>query len=176
VRHRLIFPLLAVWILTGASSCQTTVNSGNVHFQGSGYAAAAGIGVMLVGAGIYCLMNQEECFPDEELLAAQAAEDVQAQASFTAGLRRHRAGDPVGLEWICLAAHQGYANAQYYYGVQLLRQDEITGEEAVIWIRRAAAQGHREAEILSRRLPHMNGAVPSPAVAVPPSLKACAAA
>ena len=145
-----VFGALAIWFLTTGSSCQTTLSGGSGAVHATGAAAAAGIAVFLVGAGIYCLVYTEECFPDEEALRAQATAYAEAQAAFVAGLRQHQAGDPAGLERICLSAHRGYANAQYFYGARLVRRAHTA--EGASWLRRAAAQGHREADILLRQV------------------------
>ncbi len=141
----LIFGLLTIWILTPGSSCQTNVNSGSGSFHASGTAAGVGVAVFLVGGGIYCIANTEECFPDEEALQAQAVAYAEAQSTFAAGLRRQREGDPTGIEWICQSAHKGYAAAQYFYGVHLYRLGPERRSESEAWLRRAAAQRHSEA-------------------------------
>ena len=178
MRRSVAFVLFSVWLLTTGSSCQTTAQGSNFHFESSGAASAAGIGVFLVAAGIYCLANTENCFPDEEKLQARAASYAQAQATFTAGLRRYREGDPTGIESICLSAHRGYANAQYFYGTHLFKQGPTRTAEGVAWLRRAAMQGHREADILIRQVNGWVGpAGPESAVAPvsvgPPTFMAC---
>ncbi|MDX1575078.1 MAG: hypothetical protein R3285_02720 [Kiloniellales bacterium] len=147
-----IVALLAVWLLTTGSSCSVNVNNGRTTIVASDYAAVAGAGVMLVGIGIYCIVETEECFPDEEALQAQADAFERARATYTAGLRRHQKGDPKGLEWICLSAHQGYARAQFFYGVYLYRQGPDREAEAVEWLWQAAAQGHQQADIMLRQV------------------------
>ena len=174
-----LFALLAVWVLTTGSSCQGTVNNGRSTIVASDGAALVGIGVTLVGIGIYCIAYTEECFPDEEALQAQADAYERARATFTAGLRRHREGDPVGLEWICLSAYQGYAQAQYYYGAYLYRQGPERRADAVEWLWQAAAQGLPEANLMLRQVagvaapvePRPSGAEPP---RPPPPITACA--
>lgn len=174
-----LFALLAAWFLTTGSSCQGTVNNGHTTIVGTDAAVGIGVGVYLVGIGIYCIAYTEECFPDEEALQAQADAYERARATFTAGLRRHRNGDPVGLEWICLSAHQGYAPAEYFYGVYLYRQGPEQRSDSLAWLWRAAAQGHPEAGMMLRQVagvavpvePHPNGA---PTTLKPPSIQACA--
>jgi TPR repeat protein len=175
-----LFALLAMWFLTTGSSCQTTVNGGRTTIVASDAAAAAGVGVSLVGVGIYCIAYTDECFPDEEALKAQADAYERARQTFTAGLRRYRDGDPTGLEWICLSAHQGYARAQYFYGSYLYRQGTEQRDESVMWLSQAAAQGHPEAGVMLRQVageaapagPSVDGA---PEMVGPPPVRACAA-
>ncbi len=174
-----IFALIAVWLLTTGSSCSFSSNNGQTTIVATDYAAAAGAAVMLVGIGIYCIVNTEECFPDEEALQAQADAFERARATYTAGLRRHQKGDPKGLEWICLSAHQGYARAQYSYGVYLYRQGPEYEAEAVEWLWQAAAQGHQQADIMLRQVAGVTPASTNgrysaePARALPP-IRACA--
>jgi hypothetical protein len=168
--------VLAVWFVTTASSCQTTFGTGGGTVHATDAAAAAGIAVVLVGAGIYCLVDLEDCFLDEEALRAKAAAHAQAQAAFVAGLRQHQAGDPKGLERICLSAHRGYANAQYFYGVRLVRKGNSAG--GATWLRRAAVQGHREADILLRQMggsvgPNATAPAETPAKLDAPTFMAC---
>ncbi len=178
MRRTLIFGLLTIWILTTGSSCQINVNSGRGSFHGSGAAAGASVVVFLVGASIYCIAYTEECFPDEEALQAQAVAYAEAQATFAAGLRRQREGDPTGIEWICQSAHKGYAAAQYFYGVHLFRLGPERRSESEAWLRRAAAQGHTAADLLLRQV--AGGAGPSashngsaPGAAEPPPFATC---
>lgn len=174
-----LLALIAVWFLTTGSSCQGTVNNGHTTISGTDAAVGIGVGVYLVGIGIYCIAYTDECFPDEEALQAQADAYERARATFTAGLRRHRDGDPVGLEWICLSAHQGYAPAQYYYGAYLYRQGPEHRADAVDWLWRAAVQGQPEAGLMLRQVagmvapvePQRIGAQAPPAL---PSIHACA--
>ena len=176
MRRSLAFGLLSIWMLATGASCETMVRGGNFSAQASGTAAAAGVVVFLVGIGVYCLMYDEECFPDEAELLARADAHTQAQAAFTAGLRRYREGDPAGLEGICLAAHRGYASAQYFYGTHLFRQGSGRLAEAAAWLRRAAAQGHREADIVLRQVNGWSGLTGSdapPAATGPPTFMGC---
>jgi TPR repeat protein len=118
--------------------------------EASGAAAGIGIAVFLIGGGIYCLANTDDCFLDEEVQRARVEAFTASQATFSEGLRRHRAGDPEGLALICLSAQEGYAQAQYTYGAQLLRQEPHHTEEAKMWLQRAALQGHSQADLLLR--------------------------
>jgi TPR repeat protein len=174
-----LFALLAIWFLTTGSSCSGSVNNGRGTFVATDYAAAVSVGVFLVGVGIYCIAYTEECFPDEEALQAQADAYERARATYIAGLRRHQNGDPTGLEWICLSAHQGYARAQYFYGTYLYQQGPEHEVESVEWLWRAAAQGHPEADMMLRQV----AGVVAPVEAnvnhaqtglAPPSIRACA--
>jgi hypothetical protein len=174
-----LLALFAVWFLTTGSSCQGTVSNGRTTISGTDAAVGIGVGVYLVGIGIYCIAYTDECFPDEEALQAQADAYQRAQATFTAGLRRHRTGDPRGLEWICLSAYQGYAPAQYYYGAYLYREGPEHRAAAIDWLWRAASQGQREADVMLRQVagvvapvePRANGTPPPPP---PPPIQACA--
>ena len=56
----------------------------------------AGVGFYLVGIGIYCIVNTEECFPDEEALQAQADLDAVVYPS-----------------WLCVPAHIDRGNEEY---------------------------------------------------------------
>ncbi len=174
-----ILALLAVWFLTTGSSCSGSTSNGRTTIVATDYAVAATVGVYLIGVGIYCIANTEECFPDEEALQAQADAFESARATFTAGLRRHQKGDPTGLEWICLSAHQGYARAQHFYGAYLYKQGPEHEAESVDWLWRAAAQGHPEADMMLRQVAGVSAPVTArvnhsqPAVA-PPSIRACA--
>ena len=152
MRSLKIFGMLAIWILITASSCQARFGNGGNTVSGTDAAAGVGIGLYLVGTTIYCIANTEECFPDEEALQAKAEAYAQAQDIYTTGLRRHMRGDPQGLEWICVSAHQGYPNAQYFYGAHLYRRGAELEAEAVGWLQRAAAQGHREADMMLRQV------------------------
>lgn len=151
MRREAFSGLLAIWLLTTASSCQTSFDGGGSSVSASGTAAGLTVAALVVVGGIYCLAHMEECFPDEEALRARAEQRARAQAAFAAGLRRFRTGDPEGLRWICLSAHQGFANAQYLYGVHLATHDGRDREEALFWLRQAAAQGHREADVILRQ-------------------------
>lgn len=145
---RAFFLLLALWFLTTGSSCSATVNNGNFSGSASGVVAGAGIAVFLIGGGIYCVANLDDCFLDEEAQRAKVKASAAAQALFVEGLRRQRAGDPSGLSLICIAAQEGSAQAQYSYGAYLLRQGSIYRGEAKLWLQEAAARGHREAGVL----------------------------
>jgi hypothetical protein len=144
------FVLLVLWVLTTGSSCSATSGSGGFMGEASGAAAGIGIAVFLIGGGIYCLANTDDCFLDEEVQRARVEAFTASQATFSEGLRRHRAGDPEGLALICLSAQEGYAQAQYTYGAELLRQEPPHTEEAKMWLQRAALQGHSQADLLLR--------------------------
>jgi hypothetical protein len=123
--------------------------------------------------------QRRSLFPDEEALQAQADAFERARATYIAGLRRHQNGDPVGLEWICLSAHQGYARAQYFYGTYLYQQGPEHEAESVGWLWRAAAQGHPEADMMLRQVAGVTAPVEASAnhaqiAVVPPSIRACA--
>lgn len=172
---RALLALFAVWLLTTGSSCSATVNNGQATIAASDAAAAAGVAGYLVGMTIYCMVETEECFPDEEALQAQAEAYERARSTYTAGLRRHQNGDPTGLEWICRSAQQGYARAQYYYGSYLWRQGPDRQADSLAWLRRAAAQGLPEADVLLRQV--AGGPLPAEAQdTAPPPAAACAAA
>ena len=174
-----LFALLAIWFLTTGSSCSGSVNNGQTTFVATDYAAAISAGVFIVGVSIYCIVNTEECFPDEEALQAQADAYERARATYTAGLRRHQNGDPTGLEWICLSAHQGYARAQYFYGAYLYNQGPEHEPESIDWLWRAAAQGHPEADMMLRQVAGVVAPVEvnfnhAQSGIAPPSIHACA--
>lgn len=152
MRRATLLALLAIWILTTGSTCQATFNSGSGNISGTNAAAGIGIGLFLVGGAIYCIVETEDCFPDEEALAAQAQAYDDAQATFTAGLRRYMGGDSGGLELICLSARQGYSKAQFFYGARLYREGGARQAEGVELLRRAAAQGQREAQMMLRQV------------------------
>ena len=170
---------VVVWFLTTGSSCSGSVNNGRTTIVATDYAVAVGVGVYLVGIGIYCIAYTEECFPDEEALQAQADAYERARATYTAGLRRHRNGDPTGLEWICLSAHQGYARAQFFYGTYLYQQGPEHEAESVRWLWRAVAQGHPEADMMLRQVAGVTVPVAARVnntrtTVAPPSIRACA--
>jgi hypothetical protein len=177
MRRRAVLGLLILWMTT-ASSCQTSFNSSGGSGSATGAAAGIGIAVGVLIAGVYCIGHSEECFPDEEALRARAAAQAEADAAFTAGLRSYRRGDAEGLRLICLAAQQGQPNAQYFYGARLAAETPPRDEEARVWLRRAARQGHREAGLLLRGRFGEAGLVdaaarsPDPGVP-PPALAAC---
>ena len=176
MRRSLAFGLLGIWMLATGASCETTVQGGHFSAQASGTAAVAGVAVFLLGTGVYCLAYGEACAPDKAEVQARAGARARAQGAFTAGLRRYREGDPAGLEGICLAAHGGYAGAQYFYGTHIFRQGPGRVAEGVAWLRRAAAQGHREADILLRQVNGRAGPAGSdtaPAAIGPPTFMGC---
>ena len=166
--------LLLVWVLTTASSCQISVSNGSGTAAASGAAAGIGIALYLVGGAVLCVVQTEVCFPDEEALQARYETYVDAQARFTRGLRLYQAQDPEGLALICQSAHDGYSIAQYFYGSHLLRREPQRCAEAIAWLQRAEAQGHRMADLVLRWEAgcsglSLNGSAPkSQALAYPP--------
>ena len=149
---RSVLSLLAVWLLVTASNCQLGVRGPTTNIELSGTAAGVGMGLFLVSSTIVCLADTERCFLDEEAQQAKAEIGRQIQTRFTAGLRRSQAGDPTGLKEICVAAYLGSPQAQYFYGLALLRQNPGTDAQALPWLESAALQGHRNADILVRQL------------------------
>ncbi len=147
-----ILALLTVWVLTTGSSCSATFNSSGGTVSGTNAAAGVGIGLFLVGGAVYCMVETEDCFPDQEALAAQAEAYDEAQAIYTAGLRQYMGGDRAGLELICLSARQGYPKAQYFFGARLYQAGGARQAEGVDWLRLAAAQGQREAQMMLRQV------------------------
>ena len=166
MRRHFVFGLVARWMLTTASSCQTSFDGGGSSFSASGTAAGVTVAALVVVGGVYCLAYLDRCIPDEEAIRARAEEQARARATFAAGLRRWRTGDPDGLRWICLSAHQGFANAQYLYGVHLVMHDPQGEERGKQWLRRAAMQGHREAGIILQQGFGETGSVPAAEPAV----------
>ena len=169
LRRSFIFALLCIWILTTGSSCQSTVTGSSFQAQGEG---AGVILVVLVAAGVACLANEYGCRgrPPTPL--------EQVQGTFESGVDLIKQGDSAGLDWICLAGHQGYARAQYYYGVHLFRQDPTNSVESLAWFRRAAAQDHKAArQMLVQMTDWTSGAwdgpAPRPLTVAPPALRAC---
>jgi hypothetical protein len=146
--RRLLLGSLVAWLLTTGSSCQILATSGAGTVAASGAASGIGLAVYAVGGAIYCAIDTDECFPDKEALQARAEAYARAQTRFTAGLRLYQAGNPEGLELICLAAHEGYAIGQFFYGSHLLKREPQRRAEAITWLRRAAAQGHRMAAVV----------------------------
>lgn len=179
MRRYAFLGLLFLWMATTASSCQTSFNSTGGSGFASGTAAGIGIAAGVVIAGIYCAGHYEECFPDEDALRARAAARAEADAAFTAGFRSYRRGEAEGLRLICLAAQQGHAGAQYFYGTSLTAETPPRDDEARLWLRRAAAQGHREAGLLLRARFGETGFADAAiidgqdAIVVPPALAAC---
>ena len=149
---RFVCTLLAAWLLVSASSCDLGVRGPTTNVELSGTAAGVGMGLFLISGTIVCLADTERCFLDEEAQQAKAEINRQIQARFTAGLRRSAAGDPAGFEQICVAAYLGSPQAQYFHGLALLRQHPAADDEALPWLESAAAQGHRNADILLRQL------------------------
>ena len=179
MKHCTLLALAAVWILTTASSCQTSFQSTRVQASGEG---AAVVVVVLVAAGIACLASEGPCG------AAEPSPLEPVQAAFRDGLARVERGDPAGWGEICVAGHQGYAKAQYAYGVHLFRQapDRVADKSSasLAWLRRAAAQDHKAARHLLARMtawpaPGFDGfnggagPVRRPLPVAPPALRAC---
>ena len=82
MRRTLIFGLLAIWILTTGSSCQTNVKGGTGSYHASGAAAGVGVAVFLVGGGIYCIVNTEACFQNSiEIARGQDAKFWELRAA-----------------------------------------------------------------------------------------------
>ncbi len=168
MRQRFILAFIALWFLTTGSSCQTSFQSSNFSAQGQGLAVVA---VVLVAGGIFCLA-------DERCGAGAPTPRERLEADFQAGRRSFEAGDRAGLARICVAAQQGSARAQYYYGAYLLRRDGAFTPESLIWLERAAAQGHKAAAFVL----YQAGGTPArtvrplavPRAVPPPALRACA--
>jgi len=156
-KRPVIVLLLALWFLTTGSSCSVTVDNGNFMSSGSGAVAGVGLVVFLIGGGIYCIANSDECFPDEEALRDKAKVSAASQALFVEGLRLQRAGDPAGLALICVAAQAGATQAQYSYGSQLLRRGPLYRAEAKSWLQMAAVRGNRDADLLLRASGRLRG-------------------
>lgn len=169
MRRYFILALLGIWIATTGSSCQSTASGGSFRAQGEG---AGVILVVLVAAGVSCLANDFKCGSPEPGPFHEVYE------TFETGVAQVEAGDPAGLDLICLAAHQGYAKAQYYYGVHLFRQNPTNAGESLAWLERAAAQDHKAARYMLAQMsdwrPAAQDAPASRPLAVsPPALRAC---
>jgi hypothetical protein len=169
LRRTFIFALLCIWILTTGSTCQSTVTGSSFQARGEG---AAVILVVLVAAGVACLASENGC---------QGREPTpfdQVQTTFESGVDLIKQGNSTGLDWICLAGHQGYAKAQYYYGVHLFRRDPTNSVESLAWLKRAAGQDHKAARhMLVQMTDWTSGAwdvpAPRPLAVAPPALRAC---
>ena len=169
MRRSVVYALLFVWFATTGSSCQTTATGSNFQAQGEG---AGVILVVLVAVGVACLTSENPCDPYEP------GPFDQVQSTFETGLKMIEAGDPAGLDWVCLAARQGYAKAQYYYGVHLFRRDPSNATESLAWLSQAAAQDHKAARyMLVRMSDWREGATAAPVArplpVSPPALRAC---
>ncbi len=166
--------LLLVWLLTTASSCHISGSGGSGTIAASGAAAGISIALYLGGGVVLCIVQTEVCFPDEEALQARYETYVLAQARFTRGFRLYQAQNPEGLALICQSAHDGYSIAQYFYGSHILKHEPQSRAEAIAWLQRAEAQGHRMADIVLRWEAErsglsINGSTPkSQALANPP--------
>lgn len=168
-RRRFILALLGLWILTTGSSCQSTVTATNFRAQGSG---AGVIIVVLAGAGIACLISESACAEPEP------GPFDEVQTTFETGVDLMKRGDAAGLYWICVAGQQGYAKAQYYYGVHLFRRDPADSAASLAWLKRAAAQDHKAArhlvlQMTDWRKGRWDGPLPRPRAVAPPALRAC---
>lgn len=102
----------------------------------------------------------------------------QVQMTFESGVDLIKKGDSTGLDWICLAGHQGYAKAQYYYGVHLFRHDPTNSAESLAWLKRAAAQDHKAARHMLVQMTYWtressDGPALRPLAVAPPALRAC---
>lgn len=170
VRRRLVLGLLGIWILTTGSMCQSTVTGS--HFQAQGEGAGV-ILVVLVAAGISCLAYPEACGGGEP------SPMERVQMTYESGADLLANGDSSGLYLICLAGQQGYAKAQYRYGVYLFRQGPARYRESLAWLKRAAAQDNKAARYMLSQLTSWSPPTPGRRVArplsvPPPALRACA--
>ncbi len=169
MRHSFFLALAWLWILTTGSTCQSSVESSHFQAQGNG---AAVVLVVLVGAGVACLADLDDCGGREPTAVDRA------QMTFEAGLARLKRGDSSGLDWICLAGLQGNARAQYYYGVHLLREGPENRAASLAWLKRAAAQDHKAAGYVLRQMTDWTdgasaGPAGQPPAVAPPALRAC---
>lgn len=168
-RRSFIFALLCLWIMTTGSTCQSTFQGSTFQAQGQG---AGVILVVLVGAGVACLANLDDCGGREPTPLERV------HKTFESGLALLDRGDPSGLDLICLAGLQGDPQAQYFYGVHLLRRDPAHVAESLAWLRRAAAQDHKAAryvlvQMADRRRGASTGPLRQPLAVAPPALQAC---
>ena len=169
MRRGFIFGLLCIWIATTGSSCQSTASGGSFQAQGEG---AGVILVVLVAAGVSCLTSEYGC------RALPPGPFDQVQETFETGVAQIENGTPAGMDLVCLAAHQGYAKAQYYYGVYLFRQNPTNSVESLAWLKRAAAQDHKAARFMVAQMTDWRSAVDDgparrPLAVSPPALRAC---
>ena len=128
--------------------------------------------VVLVAAGVACLASENGC------QGREPAPFDQVQTTFESGVDLIKKGNSAGLDWICLAGHQGYAKAQYYYGVHLFRHDPTNSVESLAWLKRAAAQDHKAARYMLVQMTDWtrgawNAPAPRPLAVAPPALRAC---
>ncbi len=169
VRRSFILALLFIWILTTGSTCQSSVTGS--HFQARGEGAAV-ILVVLVAAGVACLASENGCRESEPTPLDRV------HMTFESGVDLIKKGDSTGLDWICLAGHQGYAKAQYYYGVHLFRHNPTNSLESLAWLKRAAAQDHKAARHMLVQMTDWtraasDGPAQGPLAVAPPALRAC---
>ncbi len=170
MRRAWISGLVMLWLLTTGSSCETTGQTNSLRIE----SADGGVVIMLVVVAGYCLLKPERCGGGEPTPLQKV------QATFEDGVRRYQQGDPAGLQWVCLSAHQGYAKAQYFYGAHLFRRDSAHPSESIAWLERAGAQGHTAANFLLRQIggradTDEAGPGPVPAAVAPPALVSCVA-
>ena len=169
VRRSFVLALLCIWILTTGSTCQSSYQGSHFQAQGNG---AGVIVVVLVAVAVSCLTSPYGC-GDREPMPFD-----QVQMTFESGVGLIKNGSSSGLDWICLAGHQGYAKAQYYYGVHLFRHDPTNSVESLVWLKHAAAQDHKAARhMLSQMTDWRREAWDAPALrplaVAPPALRAC---
>ena len=143
--------LLLAGVLTSGSSCHGVAADGSGTLAVTGTAAGVGLAVFAISGVVYCIVETEVCFPDEDALLAAVEAHKQAQAQFSTGLRLYQEDPLAGLELICRSAQAGYDGAQYFYGSQLLKQGAARRDEGLAWLRQAAAQNHRMAAVALRR-------------------------
>jgi hypothetical protein len=170
MRRAWISGLVMLWLLTTGSSCETTGQANSLRIE----SADGGVIIMLVLVAGYCLLDVERCGGGEPTPLQKV------QATFENGVRRYQEGDPRGLQWICLSAHQGYAKAQYFYGTHLFKRDPDHPSESIAWLARAGAQGHTAANFVLRQIggrSNIGGAGPVsvPTAVAPPALVSCVA-
>ncbi len=170
MRRAWISGLVMLWLLTTGSSCETTGQANSLRIE----SADGGVVIMLVLVAGYCLLDTERCGGGEPTPIQKV------QTTFEDGVRRYQEGDPTGLQWVCLSAHQGYAKAQYFYGAHLFKRDPDHPSESIAWLGRAGAQGHTAANYLLRQIGGQTGfdgarPGPVPAAVAPPALVSCVA-
>jgi hypothetical protein len=168
MRRAWISGLVMLWLLTTGSSCETTGQANGLTIE----SADGGVVIMLVVVAGYCLLDTERCGGGEPTPLQKV------QATFESGVQRYQQGDPTGLQWVCLSAHQGYAKAQYFYGAHLFRRDSAHPSESIAWLERAGAQGHTAANFLLRQIGGQAGfdgagPVSVPTAVAPPALVSC---
>lgn len=168
-RRVFVLALLCLWVLTTASTCQSTVRSSNFRAQGNG---AGVVLVVLAGVAVACLASPEGCGEREPTPLDQV------RMTFESGVDLLDKGDPSGLDWICVAGFQGDPRAQYFYGIHLLRQGPTQTAASLAWLNRAAAQDHKAAryvlvQLTGKAIEPPVGPIPRPQSVPPPALHAC---